>query len=35
LADLAEQIAAGTRLRTRRKVLRSDILEVWRQRAAE
>jgi hypothetical protein len=35
LADFAEQLAAGTRLRTRRKVLRSDILEVWRQRAAE
>lgn len=35
LADLADQIAAGTRLRTRRKILRSDILEVWRQHAAE
>jgi hypothetical protein len=34
LADLAEQIAAGTRLRARKKVLRSGILDMWRQRAA-
>ena len=34
LADLAEQIAAGRRLRTRNNVLRSDILNMWRQRAA-
>ncbi len=35
LADLAEQIAAGRRLRTRRSGLRSDILDTWRQRAAQ
>jgi hypothetical protein len=34
LADVAEQIAAGKRLRTKRNVLRSDILDTWRQAAA-
>ncbi|HEY6688973.1 MAG TPA: hypothetical protein VI094_22505 [Propionibacteriaceae bacterium] len=35
LADLAEQIVAGKRLRTKRRVLRSDILDRWRRAAQE
>ena len=35
LADLAQQIAAGKRLRTKRPVLRADILDTWRQAAAK